>query len=227
MTIATTSSRTLWAVSRDGALPYSNLWMQVHPYYKMPVNAMMLSGLCISVSSLPLLFTKVLLTDSDQLYGLIFIGSTTAFSAMISAAIVFLQSSCVIPQAILLYRGRDRVLPERYFNLGRLGPFINATAVAWVFFLNVLYCIPTARPVNAQNMSYVSVVCVGLVSFVVILWFTTKRAVFKGPQIDYNLLRERREAAIHVGAAFVEVDSERGISKGSVGNEIKESFSKI
>lgn len=139
---------------------------------------------------------------------------------MISAAIVFLQTSCVIPQAILLYRGRDRVLPERYFNLGRLGPVINVTAVAWVVFLNVVYCIPTALPVTPQNMSYVSVVCVGLVSFVVILWFTTKKGVFKGPKIDYDLLRERREAAIHVGAEFVEIDSERKISRASVFRDI-------
>ena len=135
---------------------------------------------------------------------------------MISAAIVFLQTSCVIPQAILLYRGRDRVLPERYFNLGRLGPVINATAVAWVVFLNVVYCIPTATPVTAQNMSYVSVVCVGLVSFVVLLWFTTKRGVFKGPRIDYDLLKERREAAIHDGAVLVAIDSERRISRASM-----------
>lgn len=141
---------------------------------------------------------------------------------MISAAIVFLQTSCVIPQAILLYRGRDRVLPERYFNLGRLGPLINATSVVWVVFLNVLYCIPTATPVTPQNMSYVSVVCFGLISFVVILWFTTKKGVFKGPQVDYDLLRERREAAILVGTEFVEVDSQRRISRASMGKDTKE-----
>lgn len=140
---------------------------------------------------------------------------------MISAAIVFLQTSCVIPQAILLYRGRARVLPERYFDLGKLGPFINATSVVWVVFLNVVYCIPTATPVTPQNMSYVSVVCVGLVSFVVILWFTTKRGVFKGPHIDYELLRGRREAAIH-GLESVEADDEQRISGTSVRKEKNE-----
>jgi choline transport protein len=48
--IVTTCSRTLWAVSRDGALPFSNIWMQVHPYFKMPANAILLSGTLISVS---------------------------------------------------------------------------------------------------------------------------------------------------------------------------------
>ncbi|KAH8674762.1 amino acid/polyamine transporter I [Tricladium varicosporioides] len=178
---ATTSSRTIWAVSRDGAFPFSNIWMRVNQRFKMPLNAMLLSGTCIS------------------LYGLIFLGSTTAFSAMVGAAIIFLQTSCIIPQAILLYRGRDRVLPERYFSLGRFGAPINAISVLWVVFLNVVYCIPTALPVSKENMNYVSVVCIGLVCFVVGLWFVSKRGTFVGPRIDERLLNERRLAGIKGG----------------------------
>lgn len=46
----TTCSRTLWAVSRDGVLPFSHLWMQVHPDFKMPMNAMLLTATCATVS---------------------------------------------------------------------------------------------------------------------------------------------------------------------------------
>jgi choline transport protein len=49
---ATTASRTLWAVSRDGALPYSSVWMRVSPRWKMPLNAMCLSGTVASVSAI-------------------------------------------------------------------------------------------------------------------------------------------------------------------------------
>ncbi|KAK5705491.1 hypothetical protein LTR97_002610 [Elasticomyces elasticus] len=159
--------------------------MQVSKRFEMPMNAILLSGTFIT------------------LWGLIFIGSTTAFSAMVSAAIIFQQTSCVIPQAIVLYRGRDKVLPQRYFTLGRLGSIINATAVAWVIFLDVLYCFPVALPVTAQNMSYVSVVSAGLVLFILILWFTTKKNVFKGPVIDYELMNERRLAAIDGVAVMI------------------------
>lgn len=129
---------------------------------------------------------------------------------MVSACIFFLQTSCVIPQAIVLYRGRDRVLPKRYFNLGKLGAPINAIAVAWVVFLDILYCFPTAMPVSAANMSYVSVVAFGLIAFVIGLWFTTKRGVFKGPRIDIELLEERRNAALEgetIGSVEVASDS--------------------
>ncbi|KAF2115737.1 amino acid permease-domain-containing protein [Lophiotrema nucula] len=175
---ATTSSRTLWAVSRDGVMCYSHLWMRVHPVFRMPANAMVLSGTCITI------------------YGVIFLGSTTAFSAMVSAAIIFMQTSCVIPQAILLYRGRDRVLPPRYFDLGRLGVPVNAIAVAWIVFLDILYCFPTSMPVTPQNMSYVRVVCAGLLAFVIILWLSTKKGVFEGPKVDFELLNARRLAAL-------------------------------
>lgn len=115
---------------------------------------------------------------------------------MVNTTILFLQTACIIPQAIILYRGRDKVLLKRYFNLGRLGPFVNGIAVGWVVFLDVLYCFPTVLPVTAQNMSYVSVVVAGLLSFVLILWFTTKKGTFIGPQINVELVNERRQAAL-------------------------------
>jgi choline transport protein len=157
-----------------------------------------------------------------QIYGVIFLGSSTAFSAMVSAAIIFLQTSCIIPQAILLYRGRDRVLPKRHFSLGRYGAAVNAVAVVWVCFLNVLYCFPTSLPVTPQNMSYVSVVCTGLVGFVIVLWFTTKKKTFRGPTIDYDLLNERRMAAISDGVIITEGEArEDNLSTKSVSGVIK------
>jgi choline transport protein len=120
---------------------------------------------------------------------------------MVGANIIFLQTSCVIPQAILLYRGREKVLPKRVFSLGRYGVFFNAAAVLWVLFLDIVYFIPTLKPVTVTNMNYVSVVTLGLVCFVLILWFTTKRVTFTGPKIDMEKLRMRREEALNEMAA--------------------------
>ena len=47
----TTCCRTLWAVSRDDALPYSKYWMKVSPTFQMPLNATCLSGVVMSVST--------------------------------------------------------------------------------------------------------------------------------------------------------------------------------
>lgn len=115
---------------------------------------------------------------------------------MVSAAIIFLQTSCIIPQAVLLYRGREKVLPLRYFSLGKYGAWINGISVAWVVYLDIQYCFPTVMPATAENMSYVSVVFVGLVGFIIVLWHTTKKGTFAGPRIDLDLLNARRVAAV-------------------------------
>lgn len=115
---------------------------------------------------------------------------------MVSATILFLQTSCVIPQAILLFRGRE-VLPERHFNLGKYGPVVNAIAVAWVTLIDVLACFPVFLPVTPHNMSYVAVVTVGLVAFVIILWITVKRGRYVGARVDFETMHARRRAALY------------------------------
>lgn len=102
-----------------------------------------------------------------------------------------------MPQATLLCRGRSKALLVRYFSLGKLDAAVNATAVAWVVFLDIVYYFPTVMPVTKVNMNYVSVVVTGLVAFVVGLWFTSKRGKFTGPKIDIAQLTERRMAAIN------------------------------
>jgi hypothetical protein len=47
-------------------------------------------------------------------------------------------------------------------------------------------------------MNYVSVVCAGLVMFVIGLWFTSKRGKFTKPKINMEELIQRRMAALNV-----------------------------
>ncbi|KAJ5217987.1 uncharacterized protein N7498_000086 [Penicillium cinerascens] len=164
----TTCSRTIWAVSRDNMLPFSKVWATVNPRFQMPLNALCLTGTVVS------------------LYGLIFLGSSTAFSAMVGAAVIFLQTSCALPQAIILWRGRD-ILPERPFSLGRYGFAINLIAVIWVVLLDILSCFPTEMPVTKENMNYVSVVSVGLTGIVLALYLFAKRGKYLGPRMPNEL----------------------------------------
>lgn len=145
----------------------------------------------------------MLTTGILQIYGLLFLGSSTAFSAMVSAAIIFVQTSIVLPQAVLLFRGRDQVLPPRYMNLGKFGVVVNALAVSWVVFLNVIYCFPTRMPVSGKNMNYVSIVCAGMMAFILLLWFTTKKKTFMGPTIDIKALHARREEGMQTELTII------------------------
>ncbi|ETS79646.1 hypothetical protein PFICI_09499 [Pestalotiopsis fici W106-1] len=133
----TGSSRQIWAASRDNCYPWSVGLSQIHRKYQMPRNAACLTGA----------FTT--------LYGLIFLGSSTAFASMVSANIVFMMTSYVVPQGIVAWRGRSRVLPARHFELGNWGLVINITSCVWVIFLDIVACFPINRPVTAANMNYV------------------------------------------------------------------------
>jgi choline transport protein len=119
------------------------------------------------------------------LYGLIYIASTTAFNSFISLSILGLNVTYVIPQAVVVIRGRDNVLPERQFKLGPiLGAFCNIFSTLWLILFSVLFCFPVFLPVTLQNMNYLSVVIGGVCLFILILWWGGKRKTFVGPAIE-------------------------------------------
>ncbi|QKX64666.1 uncharacterized protein TRUGW13939_11842 [Talaromyces rugulosus] len=136
MSCLATSGRLTWAFSRDNGLPFSNIFAKVHPTLKTPINA---TFICVVFCTL---------------YGLIFIGSTTAFNSIISMAILALNLSYAAPQAILLFRGRESVLPMRSFRLGRLGILVNAFTCLWCAFYAVIFCFPVFLPTEVGSMNY-------------------------------------------------------------------------
>ena len=162
-----TSGRQTWALARDNGLPHSALFARIHPTLQTPAAATLLTAAFIAV------------------YGAIYVGSTTAFNSFVSLAILGLNTSYAIPQALVLFRGRDKVLPkERYFDLGGvMGPFCNAFSVAWVALYTVLFCFPVFLPVDAGSMNYLGVVVVGVGLLILVLWWGGKRGSFVGPVV--------------------------------------------
>ncbi|KAK5057849.1 hypothetical protein LTR84_011850 [Exophiala bonariae] len=161
------AGRQTWAFARDNGLPYSKIFAETHPNLQVPANATYATLVfCI-------------------LYGLIYIGSTTAFNSFISLSILGLNVTYAIPQAVVLLRGRDKCLPNRQFDLGPIfGPFCNAFSVLWMTLFAVLFCFPVFLPVTAQNMNYLSVVLVGVCLVILALWWGGKRKSFTGPHVD-------------------------------------------
>jgi choline transport protein len=133
--IMTTSSRMTYAFARDGGVPWSKFFAKVHPRLGQPLNALMLSaGLTI-------------------LFGLILIGSSSAFNALISASVVALGVSYAIPIAINVCRGR-KMLPPRAFALpSAVGWFANLLGLTYTIITTVLFLFPPELPVTTSNMS--------------------------------------------------------------------------
>lgn len=159
-----TTGRLAYAFARDGGLPYSSFFARIHPTYKAPVNATLACAVVIIV------------------YGLIYIGSATAFNSFISMSILSLNLTYAVPQAILLVRGRVRILPKRSFALGRhIGPICNAFSILWVLFITIMFCFPTSIPTTVADMNYVSVIVVGISFLILVSWWGGKRKTFTGP----------------------------------------------
>ncbi|PYI04993.1 amino acid transporter [Aspergillus sclerotiicarbonarius CBS 121057] len=157
-----TTGRLTYSFARADGLPFSPFLARITN--EAPLNATVGASLFIA------------------LYGLIYIASTTAFNSLISLAIIILNVCYVIPQGIVLLRGRDSALPRRSFAIGkRLGAFCNAISVLWVTVILVFFCFPLRIPTTLRDMNYVSAVISGFVVLIAVGWWGGKRKTFSGP----------------------------------------------
>ncbi|KAI1018388.1 hypothetical protein LB503_005525 [Fusarium chuoi] len=165
-----TCGRLTWAFSRDRGLPYSNYWNHISPSLGFPVRTTLLSvGFCI-------------------IYGLLYMASSQAFNSIITTAVLGVNISYAVPQAITLIHGRENKLPSRPFKLGKVGGYLcNAWTPLWVTTIGIFICFPNAIPVTAGSMNYVCVVLGCMMLILVGLWFNVRR-YFDGPAIDYEML---------------------------------------
>ncbi|KAJ9601875.1 hypothetical protein H2200_013624 [Cladophialophora chaetospira] len=172
VSIMTTSSRMVYAFARDGGLPASRIFSKVNSRLQVPLNALWLTTILVII------------------FGCIFLGSSSAFNAIVSASVVALGVTYAIPPAINCLRGR-RMLPEsRPFILpGWLGWTCNLVGIAYVILTTVLFMFPPVKEVTGSNMNY----CVAAFAVVLIVstiqWFVDGRKNYTGPQIDIDALK--------------------------------------
>ncbi|KAL4919222.1 amino acid/polyamine transporter I [Aspergillus aurantiobrunneus] len=159
----TTGGRMWWSLARDNATPFASFFAKVHPTLNTPVNAT--CAMACMVTCL----------------GCIYVGSTTAFQALISSFIVL--STLSYAGAILphILTGRKKVIPGPFAMSGMWGFIVNILAVVYIFVTVVFFCFPFTLPVTVQNMNYTSVITVGLMTIVSFWWFIRGTTRYKGP----------------------------------------------
>lgn len=116
-----TNSRTYWALARDNAVPFSNVFGEVNEGLSCPVYAT--------------LFVSVVATG----LGAIPLGSSSAFLALTGSFIVLTTVSYAIPFAANVITGR-KYFPAGPFYLGKAGFVINLIAVLLIALFDVLFC---------------------------------------------------------------------------------------
>ncbi|RVX71307.1 hypothetical protein B0A52_04881 [Exophiala mesophila] len=152
--------RIAWAFSRDNAIPCHRLWSNVNETLLVPINAHILS----------VLITAILLC--------LYMASLTAFNSMVSACVIFLYLSYLIPTLCLLIKGRSK-LPRGPFYLGTAGLVANCVTILWIVFTTAFFSFPYVMPAETDNMNYLSVVLVAFIVFVMGYWLLSARKNFK------------------------------------------------
>lgn len=167
------ASRTFWAFARDKATPFHEQLSKVDHRLKVPVNT--------------ILVTFVL----QALLGLIYLGSPTAFDAVLSMAIVGMYGSYMIPIVYMILGGREelRLQAPGSFKLGPwLGPILNWLSTVWIVIVIIFSTFPLELPVSAASMNYTVVVIAGWIVFGAIYYFVFARHKFQVPMWSVSIL---------------------------------------
>lgn len=177
----TATSRCTWAFSRDGAIPGSKWWKTVNQKLDIPLNAMML-GMVVEI-----------------LLGLIYFGSSAAFSAFSGVGVILLTLSYACPVAVSLILRRRADIQQGNFNMGILGTFCNVVAIcksslpvlvpdltqlAWTLLAIPLFSMPTFKDVTVDTMNYASVVFVGYVAIAAVWYWVWGHKNYVGPPTE-------------------------------------------
>lgn len=163
----TSTSRTAWAFARDGGMPYSKYFAHLDSKRQIPVR------MC------------VLLTVLQALLGLIYVGNSTAFNAVLSMSILGMYASYTLPIAYMLVFGRapssHHAVRFGPFRLGKWGVAVNIIALLWALLAMIFSMFPSFQPVTAANMNYSSVVMTGWVVCGAGYYYVFQHGIYQGP----------------------------------------------
>ncbi|KAJ3281478.1 hypothetical protein HDU79_010733 [Rhizoclosmatium sp. JEL0117] len=161
------NSRSIFAFSRDNAMPFSKVWHSIHPRLQIPLNANWLACVLYCLLALP------------------YLGNPTAYTAITSIATIGLYISYGIPIACKLMNPELFETPGP-FCLGKWSKTVNVVSVLWICVITVLFMLPSVMPVQATTMNYACVLVgtVGIGSLLVYVF--SARHWFKGPITNIN-----------------------------------------
>lgn len=187
----TSNSRMMFGFARDGGLPH--FFDKVDERFRAPIRTIWLGAFLSFLLAIPSL------------------GSTVAFSAATSIATIGLYVSYGLPILVGLIWPRN--FNKGPFNLRFASRGIALVAVLWITFITIIFCLPTANPVDSQTLNYTPV-AVGIVALWAFgSWFLWARRWFTGPI--------RQIQAERLGIDLEEPGAlEKAEAEGVVGNDV-------
>ncbi len=173
MACITSCSRTLFAFSRDRAVPAHKMLSKVDKNH-VPRNAVIWSCVLALAVSIPALF--------DPLG----VGVPTAFFAVVSIGTVGLYIAYVIPVYLRLRAG-DSFKPGTW-TLGKKYRWVNTIAVVWVVISVFYFAMPTGTFAIPGNdafdvwlINYAPIILGIIAIAITIWWYASAKKTFTGP----------------------------------------------
>jgi len=179
----TSSSRMLFAFSRDGAVPGAALWAKVN-HNRVPVNAVIASAVCGVILTLPALYKSPT-------------GVPTAFYAVVSIGVIGLYTAFAIP-IFLRWRIGDAFTPGPW-TLGSKYKWMSLVAVGEIAVTTVYFILPftpAGIPFHKTDgvsdfawtaVNYTPIVMGGALIALWIGWHLSAKKWFTGPKNTINL----------------------------------------
>jgi choline transport protein len=124
----------------------------------------------------------VLVCVIAALLSIIYIGSSTAFNAIISLQAMALCVSYIPPILFLALRRISGNPPQPGpFTMGRAGIPVNLLALAYLIFVVIWMPFPQALPVTGSNMNYAGPVFGAVILGALLDWVISGRKRFQVP----------------------------------------------
>lgn len=167
----TSTSRMMFAFSRDRAVPGSSLWSKVNAQ-RTPANAVIFAAALGALITLPALKSVN--------------GIPTAFYAVTSVSVIGLYFSFAIP--IYLRWRAGSAFEVGSWNNGNKYKWMNLVAVIEILVVGFMLMLPTS-PFGAPwrdefdwaAVNYAPIMVFGVLLLLAIWWFASARTWFKGP----------------------------------------------
>ncbi|XP_057858694.2 amino-acid permease BAT1 homolog [Cryptomeria japonica] len=162
VSVTTSAARVVYALSRDGGIPFSRIWHKLHPTYKIPANAVWLcAGLCILLG-LPILKVNVV------------------FTAIASICTVGWVGGYAVPIFARMIMPRKNFKPGPFF-LGRASRPICMIAFLWICYTCSVFLLPTVYPIEWDTFNYSPIALGVVLGLIMFWWLVHARKWFKGP----------------------------------------------
>ena len=181
----TSTSRMLFAFSRDGAVPGASTWAKLNKN-KVPANAVLGASVVAAIITLPAL-KEVNLGTADAP-----IIVPVAFYAVVSVAVIGLYLAFAIP-IYLRWKAGDSFVQGRW-NLGNKWRWMAPIAVAEIVIISIYFILPITpagwlgnKDFSLKFVNYAPVLTIGTLLAIWVGWHLSAKKWFTGPKTTIDL----------------------------------------